>query len=142
MLTRLHLLAAATAVTTTTLLVLAALSSALLDAHHAVDVRRAVLWALLVLVPALLLTAATGFRLADASTDPKITAKRGRMPYIAGIGLFLLTPAAFILDRLALRGEFGAVYLLVQTVEVLAAATALALMASNIRDGLRLTGRH
>ncbi|MEV0156026.1 hypothetical protein AB0H57_20120, partial [Micromonospora sp. NPDC050686] len=73
---------------------------------------------------------------------PKITDKRGRMPYIAGIGLFLLTPAAFTLDRLALRGEFGAVYLLVQTVEVLAAATALALMAGNIRDGLRLTGRH
>ncbi|MEV0158375.1 hypothetical protein AB0H57_32505 [Micromonospora sp. NPDC050686] len=69
MLTRLHLLAAATAVTTTMLLVLAALSTALLDAHHAVDVRRAVLWALLVLVPALLLTAATGFRLAGASTD-------------------------------------------------------------------------
>lgn len=141
MLTRVHLLAAATAVTTTMSLVLAAISTALLDANHTVDVRRAVLWGLLVLVPAVLLTAGTGFGLAGASTDPKITAKRRRMPFIAGIGLFLLTPAAFALDRFAARGEFGAAYLLVQTVEMLAAATALALMAGNFRDGLRLTGR-
>jgi multisubunit Na+/H+ antiporter MnhB subunit len=141
MLTRLHLTAAATAATTTVLFILAAISTALLDRHHTVDVRQAMLWGLLVLVPVLLITVATGFRMAGTSVDPRMTAKKRRMAFIAGIGLLLLTPAAFALHQLAPHGDFGAPYLIVQTVEALATATSLALMAANIRDGLRLTAR-
>jgi hypothetical protein len=79
--------------------------------------------------------------MAGTSADPRIGAKKRRMSFIAGIGLFLLASAAFALHRFASRGDFGGPYLVVQTVEVLAAATSLALMAGNIRDGLRLTGR-
>jgi hypothetical protein len=114
--TRLHLTAAATAVTTTVLFILAAISTALLDTHRTADVRQAMLWGLLVLVPALVITAATGFGLAGTSADPRITAKKRRMSFIAGIGLL-------------------------QTVEALAATISLALMARNIGDGLRLTAR-
>ncbi|MEU4482364.1 hypothetical protein AB0F68_30510 [Micromonospora sp. NPDC023966] len=141
MLTRLHLAAAATAVTATALLVLTAIITTLLDAHRSADVRQAVLWGQLVLVPALVITGATGFRMAGTSADARIGAKKRRMSLIAGIGLLLLAPAAFALHRFASRGDFGGPYSVVQTVEVLAAVTSLALMAGNIRDGLRLTGR-
>jgi hypothetical protein len=139
--TRLHLTAAATAVTTTVLFILAAISTTLLDTHRTADVRQAMLWGLLVLVPALVITAATGFGVAGTSADPRITAKKRRMSFIAGIGLLLLTPAAFALQQLASHGEFGAPYFIVQIVEALAAVTSLALMAGNIRDGLRLAAR-
>lgn len=141
MLTRLHLAAAAAAVTATVLLVLAAIITTLLDAHQTVDVRQAMLWGLLVLVPALVITAATGFGVAGSSADPRIATKKRRMSFIAGIGLLLLAPATIALYQLALRGESGAPYLVAQTVEVLASAISLALMAANIRDGLRLTAR-
>ncbi|WP_020576469.1 hypothetical protein [Actinopolymorpha alba] len=63
------------------------------------------------------------------------------MPFIAGNGLLILTPAALYLDRLAARGEFDALFYTVQTIELAAGAANLALMSFNMRDGLRLTGR-
>jgi hypothetical protein len=63
------------------------------------------------------------------------------MPFIAGNGLLILIPAALFLDRLASRGEFGALFYAVQTLELIAGAVNLTLMSLNARDGLRLTGR-
>ena len=98
-------------------------------------------WGLLVLVPALALTGASGFRLSGGSNDSRIRAKQRRMKVIAGNGLLILVPSAFYLAALAGRGEFGALFYLVQAIELLAGATNLALMSLNLRDGLRLTGR-
>ncbi len=104
-------------------------------------VKRAIPWGLLILAPALAITGATGFRMAGASTDPRILKKKHRMPFIAANGLLILVPAALYLAALASRGEFGGVFYGVQAIELVAGAVNLTLMALNIRDGLRLAGR-
>jgi hypothetical protein len=103
-------------------------------------VKRAILWGLLILVPALAIAGATGFKVAGASTDPRILKKKLRMPFIAGNGLLILVPAALYLAALASRGEFGSAFYGVQAIELGAGAINLMLMGLNIRDGLRLTG--
>lgn len=104
-------------------------------------VKQAIPWGLLILAPALAITGATGFRMAGASTDPRVLKKKRRMPFIAGNGLLILVPAALYLAALASRGEFGNVFYGVQAIELVAGAINLMLMGLNIRDGLRLTGR-
>lgn len=104
-------------------------------------VKRAIPWGFLILVPALAITGASGFRMAGTSPDPLIARKKRRMPIIAGNGLFILIPAALYLATLASRGEFGNAFYSVQVVELAAGAVNLTLMTFNIRDGLNLTGR-
>jgi hypothetical protein len=104
-------------------------------------VKQAIPWGLLVLVPALAVTGASGFRLAGARPDLEIARKKRRMPVIAGIGLFVLIPAALYLARLASRGQFDMSFYGVQSIELLAGAVNLTLMSLNIRDGLRLKSR-
>ncbi len=105
------------------------------------QVKLAIPWGLLILVPALVVTGASGFRLAGASSEPRIARKTRRMPFIAGNGVLILLPAALYLASLASRGEFGGAFYAVQAVELVAGAINLTLMSLNVRDGLRLTGR-
>lgn len=104
-------------------------------------VKQAIPWGLLLLVPALMATGATGFAMARKTDDALIQAKRRRMPIIGGIGLFILTPCALYLSRLAALGTFGATFYLVQLVELAAGAVNIALMTRNFRDGLRFRTR-
>jgi hypothetical protein len=104
-------------------------------------VKRAIPWGFLVLVPALALTGASGFRMASGSLSPAIERKKSRMPIIAANGLLILIPAALYLATLATRGEFGSAFYTVQAIELVAGAINLSLMSLNIRDGLRLTDR-
>jgi len=106
-----------------------------------IAVKLAIPWGLVVLVPALAIAGATGFRMAGASSDPRVVGKKRRMPFIAGNGVLILVPAALYLALLASRGEFGPAFYAVQAVELTAGAINLALMSLNIRDGLRLSGR-
>lgn len=102
-------------------------------------VKETIPWGFLILVPALAIAGASGFRLGGASSDRRIVSKRRRMPIIAANGVFILIPAALYLATLASRGEFGTVFYAVQAIELLAGAVNLTLMALNIRDGFRLT---
>jgi hypothetical protein len=104
-------------------------------------VKQAIPWGFLLLVPALAITGATGFRMAAASSDPRIVRKKRRMPFIAGNGVLILIPAALGLSVLASRGEFDGLFYAIQAVELAAGSINLVLMALNIRDGLRLAGR-
>ena len=104
-------------------------------------VKHAIPWGLLVLVPALVITGATGFVRSRGVAEPRILAKKRRMPFIAGNGLLILVPSVLYLDRLASRADFGATFSAVQAVELIAGAVNLTLMSLNARDGLRLTGR-
>ena len=104
-------------------------------------VKQTIPWGFLILVPALAIAGASSFRMAGASSKPRIASKKRRMPFIAGNGLLILIPAALYLARLASRGEFGTLFYAVQAVELADGAINLALMSLNIRDGLRLTGR-
>ena len=63
------------------------------------------------------------------------------MPVIALNGLLVLVPCALYLDRLASAGRFDGLFYAVQAVELVAGSVNLSLMALNMRDGLRLTGR-
>lgn len=104
-------------------------------------VKTAILWGLLLLVPALAVTGATGLRMAGRSAHARIAAKRRRMPFIALNGLLVLIPCAVFLHARAAAGDFGNTFALVQGIELLAGAANLALMGLNLRDGLALTGR-
>jgi hypothetical protein len=96
---------------------------------------------LFVLVPAIAVTGGTGFALSRRWQGALVARKKRRMPVIAGNGLLILVPAAIVLDRWAAAGAFDARFNLVQAVELIAGGTNLTLMALNIRDGLRLSGR-
>lgn len=104
-------------------------------------VKRAIPWGFLILVPAMAIAGASGFKMAGSSTDPRISRKKRRMPLVVANGLLILMPAAFWLRALASDGEFGSLFYIVQAVELAAGAVNIALLALNMADGLRLTGR-
>lgn len=96
---------------------------------------------LLVLLPAIALTGATGFALAKSDSGKLAQNKKKRMPFIAANGLVLLIPCAILLDIDASAGAFGIRFYILQSIELLAGACNLILMGMNIRDGLRMSGR-
>lgn len=111
------------------------------DSGAVLAVKTAILWGLVVLVPALAITGATGFRMGGRSTDPRIARKRRRMPFIALNGLIVLVPCAVFLQTRAAAGDFGGAFAVVQGIELLAGAVNLTLMGLSMRDGLARTGR-
>ncbi len=142
MLKRLHPIAGAIGLLTILTFWLSTVGSELFGSREMIAaVKQAIPWGFLILVPALVLTGASGFRLAGQSSEPRIARKRRRMPFIAGNGLLILIPAALYLATLASRGDFGGAFYAVQAIELVAGAVNLALMSLNARDGLRLTGR-
>ena len=98
-------------------------------------------WALLLLIPALILTAATGTARAKARHTPHITAKRARMPWIAANGLMILVPSALVLTSRTGQGRLDSAFYAVQGIELVFGAVNIALLGLSFRDGLRLTGR-
>jgi hypothetical protein len=104
-------------------------------------VKETIPWGFVLLVPALAVTGASGFRMAGASKDPRVLRKKRRMPFIAGNGLLILIPAALYLATLAARGDFGTKFYIVQVIELAAGAVNITLMSLNIRDGFSLTQR-
>ena len=102
-------------------------------------VKGTILWGMLVLVPAIAVAGATGFRLGGRSRAPIVAAKRRRMPFIAANGLLILVPAAFFLAGRAEAGQFDAAFYGVQALELAAGALNLSLMGLNIRDGFAMT---
>ncbi|GAB3677579.1 hypothetical protein GCM10027589_47800 [Actinocorallia lasiicapitis] len=105
------------------------------------QVKQTIPWGFLVLIPALVLTGASGFRLSAGSTARLVVAKRRRMPFIAANGVLVLVPTALALAGLAADGDFGTLFWALQAVELAAGAVNLTLLALNLRDGLRLTRR-
>lgn len=93
---------------------------------------------LLLLIPAIAATGASGFALARARGGALVAAKKRRMPWIAANGLLVLVPCALLLDRWAAASLLDARFVAVQAVELVAGAVNLALMALNLRDGRRL----
>lgn len=98
-------------------------------------------WGFLVLVPALMAAGASGFRLAKDRHAPLVSAKKKRMPLIAGNGVLILIPAALYLASKAEAGAFDTSFYVVQGVELVAGAANITLLGLNMRDGLRLARR-
>lgn len=101
-------------------------------------VKAAIVQGLWLLIPALMLTGASGFVLARKRSGKLLAAKQRRMPFIAGNGLLILLPAALLLEHWAVAGELHGMFYAVQALELLAGAANLTLIGLNIRDGIRL----
>lgn len=100
-----------------------------------------ILWGLAVLIPAIAIAGASGFRLGGQSPHPVVAAKRRRMPLIAINGIAVLVPCAILLQQRAAAGQFDQIFTVVQAVELIAGAINLTLIGLSIRDGFRLTRR-
>ncbi len=94
-----------------------------------------------IMIPAIALTGATGMAMAKGRGGRLVEAKKKRMPIIAANGLLVLVPCAIFLNRWAAAGSFDTTFYVVQAIELIAGPVNLALMALNVRDGLRLAGR-
>lgn len=93
---------------------------------------------LFVLIPSLILTALTGNMIARKSKKLDLIAiKKRRTPKIAALGIFILIPCAIYLNFLASNMIFDLKYYLVQSLEIIAGATNIYLMAKNISDSIK-----
>lgn len=101
-------------------------------------VKNTILWGMIVLIPCLLLTGATGASLGKRRDDPRVSAKKKRMPLIAGNGLIVLVPTAVLLAYMAGRGNFSTAFYAVQALELVVGGVNLIMMGLNIRDGMSL----
>jgi hypothetical protein len=101
-------------------------------------VKTGIAFALLALVPVMAVAGATGFRLAGGRLKGIIGRKALRMKVIAANGVLVLVPAALFLAVRARSGQFDAVFMLVQAVEVAAGAANIALLSLNLREGIIL----
>lgn len=104
-------------------------------------VKAAILKGMVVLIPAMIVAAASGRSLASGRSGTAIRAKARRMPMIALNGVLILVPSAVFLALQSSAGNFDAWFCAVQAIELIAGGANVTLMALNIRDGLRLTGR-
>jgi hypothetical protein len=111
------------------------------SAASVAGVKQAIAWALLILVPALIATGASGFSMAGSSPKGMLATKLKRMRLIAGNGILVLVPSVLFLAWKAGQNQFDTAFVAGQIVEFAAGSINLALMGLNIRDGLRLTGR-
>jgi hypothetical protein len=104
-------------------------------------VKTAIPWGFLLLIPALAAAGGSGFFLAKGRRAGLIGAKIKRMPIIAANGILILIPAALYLASKARAGEFDTAFYTVQALELTAGAANFALLALNMRDGLKMNGR-
>lgn len=109
----------------------------LLSQAAVIQVKLGIAYSLLVFIPVMAITGASGFAIGGKSTQALIVAKRRRMPYIAGIGLLILVPCALLLANRAQSGVLDSSFYAIQVVELIAGAINLVLMSLNFRDGLR-----
>lgn len=98
-------------------------------------------WGFLILVPALAIAGASGFRLGKTRRGKVVHRKRKRMPIVAANGILVLIPCALYLSAKAQAGAFDTGFHVMQTLELIAGAANITLLALNMRDGLRLSGK-
>ena len=106
-----------------------------------VTVKTAIPWGFILLISALMVTGGSGFSLSKHRSGRLVDVKRQRMTVIAANGIFVLVPAAFFLAFKADAGELDLWFSSVQLLELLAGAINITLLALNLRDGIRLSGR-
>jgi hypothetical protein len=138
--TALHALAATVALlTVVTFLTATVVAELFFDTLFVAAVKHAIVLGLWVLIPALALTAGTGFALGRGRTGRLLEGKRQRMPFIALNGLLGLLPAALFLNYKAQAGAFDTAFYLVQGLEFLLGMVQTGLLARNFLAGVRLS---
>ncbi len=132
---------------TTAMLIIAVFWSAtlvseiFLNAAAVATVKQAIVYGLLVLVPFLAATGASGFALSQSRRGLLVDRKRKRMAFIAADGLLVMIPAALFLNGKAAAVEFDSMFYTVQLVELVVGVVQLTLMGMNFRDGRKLAGK-
>lgn len=108
------------------------------NAEIIATVKATILAGMVVLIPAMIIAGASGFSLGKGWRSPVVQIKKRRMRIIAGNGLLVLLPSAYVLAGWAGEGRFDAAFIIVQTLELAAGAVNIALLSLNMRDGLAL----
>ncbi len=103
--------------------------------------KMAVLWGMLVLIPAMATAGATGAALGKRMKLPQVAQKAGRMKIIAANGILILLPSAIFLAMRSASGQFDALFYTVQAVELLAGIVNITLLGRNMKDGLAIRAR-
>jgi hypothetical protein len=116
-------------------------SELFLSQEAIVLVKHTILQAMWVMIPAMAATGGSGFALAGERKGNLLASKKKRMQIIAANGLLILLPCAFYLYGKAAAGDMDTTFYALQVVELVAGATNFSLMALNLRDGLKLSGR-
>lgn len=94
---------------------------------------------LALLIPTIIITGITGNKLAQGRESVKIIQKKLlRTKIIAGNGIFILVPAAFLLWNLSANSDYGTFFIVIQLLEFIAAGTNITLMTFNMKDGMCL----
>jgi hypothetical protein len=107
------------------------------DTELMVFIKEGAVWALFLLVPAAMLTAATGLRLGYGRPGPITERKRRRLRLIVALSVVVVLPATLALDALVQQGQAGSLlFLVLQGVELVAGLLTLGLMVVSVRDGL------
>jgi len=113
--------------------------SELFGDHAAIaSVKNAILWGMLVLVPAMAAAGGSGFSLGKGWKSPVVLRKKRRMQIIAANGILILVPSAVFLAGRAGAGAFDTAFAVVQAIELIAGAINITLLSLNMRDGLAL----
>lgn len=100
-----------------------------------------ILAGMVVLIPAMMIAAASGFSLGKGWKSPVVQHKKRRMRIIAANGLLVLLPSAYVLAGWAEAGRFDTAFVVVQALELVAGTINIALLSLNMRDGLALRRR-
>ncbi len=115
-------------------------SELFMDQASVVTVKNAVMSGMWLLVPSLAATGGSGFALARGRSGRLVSIKAQRMKIVAGNGLLVLLPSAFVLASWANAGRFDGMFYALQGLELLAGAVNFSLLVMNMRDGLKLGG--
>ena len=116
-------------------------SELVLSETSIVIVKNGILWAMLVLIPAMATVGASGFALSRGRKGRLVDVKMRRMRVIAANGLLVLLPSAFVLASMANAGQLNGMFYTLQAIELVAGAVNITLLTLNMRDGLQLAGR-
>ncbi|SIS85468.1 hypothetical protein [Phaeovulum vinaykumarii] len=100
--------------------------------------KTAILWALPVMIGALILTGISGRKLAPAAPGGILRAKQRRLALAAANGLLVLVPCAIFLALSAAAGQIDSRFHTVQALEIFAGLVNFALLAANARAGRAL----
>ncbi len=135
-----HILFAVVALLTILTFWLSTVIVEILGSHYAIyTVKRAILFGLLLLIPAIMATGISGNILARGKLLGLIKKKKKRMAIIAANGIIILIPSAIILYRLSAVQQFTAFFYSVQGLELIAGAINMILIIMNIIDGVKVS---
>jgi len=140
-LVKIHIIATAIAALTIATFFISSLAAEINGSETRIrDVKRAILYALPVMLIAMPALGITGNKLAGKSQNPIVVAKRKRMKFVFLNGMGLITLACFLYYRSHYQ-TIDNTFLVARVAELALGMTNLIFIALNIKSGFQLSGR-